>query len=239
MKGSAAVQALGLTKVYAYRPALRGLDLELPWGKLLTVFGPNGSGKSTLIRLLAGLARPSQGSVRLAGLDPGRAPAQARSLLGVVTHQTFLYDDLTGHENLRFYARLFGVKEVDQRIAALARTLALEPYLSARVGSLSHGIQKRLSMARALIHQPTILLLDEPETGLDQEALGLLESLLADHRGAGGSVVLTTHSLEGGLGMADQVAILSRGRLAYYGARDQLDLAAFRDTYARATEVSG
>lgn len=236
---SVAIQVSGLTKVYAHRPALRGLDLELPWGKLLTVFGPNGSGKSTLIRLLAGLARPTQGRVYLAGLDLGRAAAQARSLVGVVTHQTFLYDDLTGWENLRFYARLFGVQHGDRRIISLARSLALEPYLSARVGTLSHGIQKRLSMARALIHQPTILLLDEPETGLDQEALELLESLLADHRAAGGAAILTTHAIERGLGMADQVAILSEGRLAYHGARDALDTAAFRDTYARVTGLPG
>ena len=232
---TAAVHVTGLTRVYGNRAALRGLDLEVSWGQILTVFGPNGSGKTTLIRVLAGLARPTSGSARIAGFDVTRAAEEARGCVGVVTHQTLLYDDLTARENLHFHARLFGIRDAQQHVAALARTLAIEPYLGLRVRTLSHGVQKRISLARAILHSPPLLLLDEPETGLDQQALELLDSLLVQHRAAGGSAILTTHSLERGLRLADRVAILDRGRLAYQGPRDALDAADIRGIYLRTT----
>jgi heme ABC exporter ATP-binding subunit CcmA len=234
---SDAIEVSGLVKAYGPRLALRGLDLTLPWGSSLVLFGPNGSGKSTLIRVLATLAGPTAGHARVAGLDLRRQPGLVRGLVGVVTHQTLLYDDLTGHENLTFYGRLFGLQERQARIEALAGELGLEPHLNLRVRTLSHGIQKRFALARALLHSPRVLLLDEPEAGLDQDALALLEALLARHRRAGGSALLTTHNIERGLGMGDQVAILSQGRIVHQGARDTLDTAAFRRAYGQVTEV--
>ena len=231
----AAVETSGLVKSYGHRLALRGLDLMVDWGEFLTVFGPNGSGKTTLIKVLATIARPTAGLVCIAGLDPRHQAPQVHRSIGVVTHQTFLYDDLTAYENLKFYGRMFGLRDIVAQIESLSQKLGLAPYLDLRVRTLSHGTQQRVSLARALLHTPRLLLLDEPETGLDQQARGLLAELLAAHRAEGGSVLMTTHNLELGLAMGDQVAILSNGRIAYQGTRDGLDIATLRETYARYT----
>ena len=232
---TAAIQVTGLTKSYGPRPALRGLDLTLGWGESLTLFGPNGSGKSTLIKVLATLASPTAGQIRVAGLDPRHEAGRLRRLIGVVTHEPLLYEELTGEENLRFHGRMFRVQGLEARIADLAQELALERLLPLRVRTLSHGMRRRISLARALLHEPPLLLLDEPETGLDQEALGLLDGLLTRHRAAGGSLLMTTHNIEGGVSIGDRVAILRAGRIAYQGAADGLGQGGLRDLYAQVT----
>jgi heme exporter protein A len=155
----------------------------------------------------------------------------------VVTHQTFLYDELTAQENLRFYARMYGLGNADDRIEEVATTLGITSYLNARVRTLSNGMQKRVSLARAVLHRPRLLIFDEPEAGLDQEALGLVETLLDAHRLEGGSAVVTTHNVERGLSIADRVIILSNGRISYdEGARD-IEAISFRETYRDRTGV--
>ena len=144
-----------------------------------------------------------------------------------------LYADLTGYETLRFYGRMFRVPDLDHRIELVAEQMGVTRHLQARVGTLSHGMQKRLSLARALLHDPPILLLDEPETGLDQEALELLDALLTGSEGAHRTVLMTTHNLEWGLAFGDTIAILAQGRIAYQESRDRLDEAEFRDTFTR------
>ena len=232
---TAAIQAVGVTKTYGPRLALRGLDLTLGWGESLTLFGPNGSGKSTLIKVLATLASPTRGQLQVVGLDPRHEARRLRGLIGVMTHEPLLYEELTGMENLQFYGRMFGVRELEARIAALAQELALGRYLHLRVRTLSHGMRRRVSLARALLHQPPLLLLDEPETGLDQEALGLLDGLLARHRATGGSTVMTTHNIEGGVSVGDRVAILWEGRIAYQGAANGLEHGGLQDLYTQVT----
>ncbi|MBI4336846.1 MAG: heme ABC exporter ATP-binding protein CcmA [Chloroflexi bacterium] len=234
---SPALEVRGLVKSYGAHLALKGIDLVLPWGQALAMFGPNGSGKTTLIKVLATLARPTEGQVRIAGLDQRRHAALARRLIGVVGHNTFLYDDLTARENLRFYARMFGVTKPDERIAGLGEALGLALHLDRRVRTLSHGLQKRVGIARALLHDPSLLLLDEPETGLDPEAAALLESLLRRHLERGGSLVFTTHSVERGLAIASRVAVLREGRIAYTEERASLDVQAFQELYQRFTRV--
>ena len=231
-----AVSAAGLSKRFGARPVLRGLDLELGWGGVLTLFGPNGAGKTTLLRTLAGLTRHSGGDLRIAGLDAARRRAEVRPLVGVVMHQTFLYDDLTVAENLRFYARMYGLgASIAGRAAEAAEALGLAPVLNARVRTLSNGMQKRVALARAVLHRPPLLLLDEPETGLDQDAMTALESLLARHRDAGGSAIVTTHGVEQGLRIADRAAIIHAGRLVYDAPVDASDADGFRRTYAEHT----
>lgn len=231
-----AVSAAGLAKRFGARPVLRGLDLDLGWGSVLTLFGPNGAGKTTLLRTLAGLTRPSGGALHIAGVDAGRRRADVRHLVGVVMHQTFLYDDLTVAENLRFYARMYGLGAPGaDRAAEVAEALGLGGVMNARVRTLSNGMQKRAALARAVLHRPPLLLLDEPETGLDQDAMAALESLLALHREGGGSAIVTTHGVEQGLRMGDRAAILHGGRVVYDGPADASEADRFRRIYAAHT----
>ena len=230
-----AIEVRGLSKHYGGRPVVRRLDLTVPWGSTLAVFGPNGSGKTTLVKLLATLAQPTEGRITIGGLDVQRQGSAVRRHIGVVTHQPMLYDDLTPRENLRFSARMYRVRDQEGRIDAVARRLGIERYLDARVRTLSHGMQKRVGMARALLHQPRLLLLDEPETGLDQDALSVLAAVLDEHRASGGAALLTTHNVERGLAMSDTVAVLAGGRIAYQAPREAIDAALFRDVYERLT----
>ena len=220
---SAAIEARAVRVAYGATVALRGVDLAVPWGARLALLGPNGAGKSTLLRALATLTRPSGGEVRIGGCDPARDPfaaALSRRLIGVVAHQTYLYDDLTALENLRFYAALYGLRDPAGRAAELLDAVGLATKRDARARALSRGQQQRLTIARALLHDPPILLLDEPDTGLDLTAFGLLERLLLDRPG-GRTIVLATHNLRLAARLCDSFAILDAGRLAYRATSDE------------------
>lgn len=215
-----AIDARRLSKSYGRTQVLRGLDLKVPWGQTLTVLGPNGSGKTTLIKSLSTLAKPDSGEIHINGLSTRRAGVRVRRAIGVVTHEPLLYDGLTGAENLRFFARMFALDRIEERIITVAAQMGVTDRLDARVGTLSHGMRRRFSIARALLHSPRVLIMDEPESGLDQQALGLLENLIADETNPSRAVLMTTHNFERGIALADRVAILSRGRIAYDGAPD-------------------
>ena len=227
-----AIDVRGLGKSYGRTQVLRELDLQVPWGQTLTVLGPNGSGKTTLIKTLATLAKPDSGEVRIAGLSTRRSGVHVRRAIGVVTHEPLLYDGLTGAENLRFFARMFALDRIDERIDEVATQMGITNRLDARVGTLSHGMRRRFSIARALLHSPRVLIMDEPESGLDQRALGLLEAVVADRTDPNRSILMTTHNFERGIALGDRVAILSRGRIAYEGAADA---SAARAAYMRYT----
>lgn len=233
--GSTAIAAVGLRKDYGDRRVLRSVDLFVPWGETSVLFGPNGAGKTTLLRILAGLARPDAGDVQIAGLRMRRSGGRARTLVGFVGHQTLLYSDLTCRENLRFYAKLYAVDRLPGRVNRLSdrvdRRSGSVDFLSGRVDqvleqlnlvdradrrvrTLSHGMQKRLSVARAILHEPAVLLLDEPESGLDTDSVAALGDLLKDWSASGKSALLTTHSSEIGEAWADRVLTLERGRLS-------------------------
>lgn len=224
------IQDLG--KVFGSRWVLRGLNLRVERGEFLTILGPNGSGKTTLLKVLATLFRPSQGRIRIGGRDM-KEGAEVRRLLGFVGHETLLYEDLTSVENLRFYARMYDVPGAEARIKALAQEMDLAPFIEEKVRTLSHGLKKRISIARALLHNPPVILLDEPETGLDQRATAILMETLERFLGER-TVVMTTHNLERGLEMGDRVVILSQGRITYEG-RKPLDPATFPETYFKYT----
>jgi len=174
--------------------------------------GPNGSGKTTLIRVLATALRPHAGSLTIAGIDALRRPGAARRWLGVVAHQTYLYGSLTARENLRFYARLYGLPDADARIAAVLGEVGLEARADEPVATLSRGMQQRASLARAILHEPRLLLLDEPETGLDETAQDILGRLITGWAAAGHSIVLASHRLEWAEALTDRVIKLDRGR---------------------------
>ena len=230
-----AISAVGLRKDYGDRSVLRGVDVSIPWGQTAVLFGPNGAGKTTLLRILAGLARPDAGDVQIAGLRMRRSGGRARTLVGFVGHQTLLYNDLTCRENLRFYAKLYavdrlpggvnrlpgrvdrrsgGVDLLSGRVDHVLEQLNLADRADRRVRTLSHGMQKRLSVARAILHEPVVLLLDEPESGLDTDSVAALGDLLKDWSASGKSALLTTHSAEIGTAWADRVLTLERRRLS-------------------------
>jgi heme exporter protein A len=230
-----AIETEGLCRSFGSRRALVGVDLSVGNGECLAVFGPNGAGKTTLIKLLATLSRPSAGSARVQGMDIRHNAVQVRLRLGVVTHPTFLYNDLTVSENLRFYGRMYRVANLERRIEEVVSQVQLESRLHDRVGTLSHGMQKRASIARAVLHNPSILLLDEPEAGLDPHATLMMRQILDTLNSGERTVVLTTHNLERGLELADRVAILHRGEIVYQALRKDIDSGGFQEIYHRCT----
>ena len=226
-----AIEVRGLTKAFGDKPVLNGIELGVERGSRTVIFGANGSGKTTLIKVLAAIYRPSSGNIRIGGLDIGRESREVRRLIGVVGHQTYLYPDLTVGENLRFYGQMYGLSAADGRIRKLIVGLGLLAYLHERAANLSRGMQQRVSIARALIHNPAVLLLDEPETGLDRHAMGQFGKVLETAKAELKTVVMTTHNLDYGLELADSVAVIAGGRIVYQSPRSALDVAAFLDAY--------
>lgn len=211
-----AILAEGLEKSYREWPVLWGLDMSLPWGESLSLFGANGSGKTTLLRILATSARPDAGTIRIAGHDLRRHTAEVRRRVGVVGHRSYLYDDLTPRENLNYYARLYGIRDRDARISDALERVGLSARANHRVRTLSNGMERRAAIARAILHQPDVLLLDEPETGLDQDSRQMLGDLLGQWTSEGRSVVLTTHDIDLGIEWGHRSAVLSGGRLSFH-----------------------
>lgn len=228
-----AIMVDGVRVAFGTTVVLRGIDLAVPWGARLALLGPNGAGKSTLLRAIATLSRPTAGTVRIAGRDAFAEAAAVRRLIGVVAHQTYLYDELTARENLRFYAELYDLPDAAGRVEAILARVGLTARRNVRAGSLSRGQQQRLTLARALLHDPPILLLDEPDTGLDLAAFGLLETLLL---GEGRTVLLTTHNLRQAARLCDRYAILGGGRITSTGAIGAGDDAGLERTYRQITD---
>jgi heme ABC exporter ATP-binding subunit CcmA len=208
-----AIDVVGLTKSFGRMQALRSVDLTLGYGEGLALFGHNGAGKSTLIRTLCTLVRPDEGRVRIGGFDRESQAHLIRSVIGYVGHQSLLYDELTPRENLRFYARMYDIDDAQERIERGLAEVGATSYADRRVRTLSNGMQKRVAIARALLHRPRVLLLDEPETGLDQGGLDLLDAIVTAVKQGGASVVMSTHGTERGLALANRVVVLAEGRV--------------------------
>ncbi len=233
-----AVEVKELTKSFSNHLALRGIDLEVRQGESVVIFGPNGAGKTTLIKVLATIMKPSSGRILIDGLNLKNNAEEIRRRIGVVTHQTFLYSNLTAYENLEFYSRMYDVPRRKERIHEVAAMVAMTSRLHNRVGTLSRGMQQRLSLARALLNKPTIMLLDEPETGLDQRAISMFWQALQTEGGGNRSIILTTHNLERGLELGDRLLILDKGKIVYERSREALDLAGLKEAYQHSTRVT-
>ena len=217
------IEVRKLVKTFGRKPVLRGLDFSVPEGEFVAVVGPNGAGKTTLLRILASLARPTLGEVRLAGRRlPGEAGA-VRRIVGVVSHQPLLYGDLTAEENLRFYGRLYAVSELEARVQQALETVGLRPHRRDLVRTFSRGMQQRLSIGRAILHEPLVMLLDEPHTGLDPEAAVMLDRLLGQVAGEGRTVVMTSHDLQRAASLANRVDVLAGGVMAASVRKGELD----------------
>ena len=228
-----AVEARGLAKYYGPQVALDKVDLSLGEGERLAVLGSNGAGKTTLIDLLGTTLRPSAGMLRVMGFDSADAPNEVRRRVGVVAHRTYLYEELSARENLLFYGRLYGVQNPEARVEGLLKLVGIFPRRHDQIGNLSRGMQQRVALARALVHDPAVLLLDEPDTGLDQEHLDLLASLVQGNAIPPRTIVLTTHNADRALALCNRVAVLAQGRLVYQAAIADLDRAALHDAFRR------
>jgi heme exporter protein A len=236
MEEPLAIETRGLTKTFGGFPALRGLDLRVPAGETLAIFGPNGAGKTTLIKILAGVLRPSSGQILIQGEAFKDSTAHLRVKIGVVAHQSYLYGSLSAGENLSFYAKMYGVKDSAPRVSEMLQLVGLTSRRHDRVAAFSRGMQQRLALGRALLHKPDILLLDEPETGLDQQALDAMWQIIrADSTRR--TVIFTSHNFERALGACGRVAILSRGQLAFTEQSCRLDLPRLRQAYQECVGV--
>ncbi len=229
------IEVRQLRKAFGLRPVLRGVDLDVAPGECLALLGPNGAGKTTLMRILSTLASPTAGHVRVAGFPLPAAAGEVRRRLGVVAHHTLLYTDLTAEENLQLYARLYALRRPAPRIAAVLEQVGLARRARDIVRTLSRGMQQRLAIARALLPDPAVMLMDEPYTGLDPQAAAMLDALLQSMAAAGRTVLLTTHDLPRALTIANRVAILAGGTIVYTAPTTGLAPAALAETYATYT----
>jgi heme exporter protein A len=208
------IEVRNLVKNFGWKRVLRGLDFHVERGESVAVLGLNGAGKTTLLRILATLARPSGGSVNLVGQSIPSQATQVRRRIGVVLHQPLLYGDLTAEENLRYYARMYGMRTIRDRIDEILNLVGLETQRRELVRKYSRGMQQRLAIGRALLHAPDLLLFDEPYTGLDTDAVIMLDAVLKHAVSQGRTLVMTSHDLPRAAGLVDRIDILSKGRMA-------------------------
>lgn len=237
---SALIDIQGLVKAYDVLPVLRKLDLSIARGEFVALLGPNGSGKSTLLRLVSGLSRPTAGVIRVGGWELPKEAAAVRAQIGLVSHKSLLYDNLSAYENLAFFARLYNLPadRAEARITEMLAQVGLGKRARDVVRTFSRGMLQRLSIARALLHDPAILLLDEPYTGLDQDASSVLDDLLRRTRGEGRTILMTTHDLSRAATLPTRVVILSRGVIGYDAPAEKTDASQLAAIYTDITSMA-
>jgi heme exporter protein A len=224
------IETKKLSKVFGSRKALDKLSFTLPEGSFLSIFGPNGAGKTTLLRILATLARASSGDATLFGLDLKEKPDEIRERIGFISHRSMLYPDLTAEENLLFAAQLYGIEGAAGRVSEMLSAVELIGRRHDAVRTFSRGMTQRLSIARALIHDPALLFLDEPYSGLDPHAVDILDGLLANMR-EGRSFVMVSHDLQKGFDLSTHILMLAKGRLVLFDETPALDFDEFATHY--------
>ncbi len=229
-KPVAVVEADSIARAFGARRAVDGVSLRVSSGETLAIFGPNGAGKTTLLRLLGGLIRPSGGSARIGGEKLPGGP-EVRRQIGVISHRTLLYDALTARENVEFFARLYGVASPRDAAMRSLERMGIASRADAPVRSLSRGMKQRVSIARATVHNPNVVLADEPFTGLDASGARALSGLLEELRASGAALLIVTHNLEEGLSLATHAAIMHHGRIARSGDRASIVAADYADEY--------
>jgi heme exporter protein A len=219
------VSAIGLSKVIDGRPILRDVNLEVSAGEFVAVLGANGAGKSTLLKVIATLTGASSGELRLFGRRVTRDSAALRARIGLIGHQSMLYRDLTARENLEFFGRLYGVAKPVERAARLLEVVGLADRADDAVKSFSRGMVQRVAIARALVHDPELMLADEPFDGLDAPSVAATEQLLTHLNAAGKTIVLVNHDISQSLQIAKRVVVLKQGRVSIDAAARTLDVA--------------
>ena len=213
-----AIHAAALSKSFGARAAVAGIELSLDAGDCLALFGPNGAGKTTLLRLIAGLLKPTSGAVRVRGVDV-RSEPEARARVGLISHHSMLYAPLTARENVEFSARLYGLGDPRGAAARALATMKLGEHADVPLRTLSRGLTQRASIARAIVHEPTVMLLDEPYNGLDESGAAALTDMLRGVRDRGATLILVTHNVAEGLALATHAGIMTGGRFARFERR--------------------
>jgi heme exporter protein A len=209
------IETHALTKAYGWQPVLRKIDLTIERGEFVALLGPNGSGKSTLLRLITGLSKPTSGTISVGGWELPREAAAVRAQIGLVSHKALLYENLTARENLLFFCRLYNLDDHDGRIQRGLERVGLHKRAADLVRTYSRGMLQRLSIARALLHDPDVLLMDEPYTGLDVDAAATLDTLMREAHAEGHTIIMTTHELERAAALTQRAIIISRGVIAH------------------------
>lgn len=232
------IKIQGLSKSFGSLYALRDLSLEINPGDYWMIVGPNGAGKTTLLKIIATLSQPTTGAIQINGIKSDQNRIHIRRQIGFIGHQSFLYENLTAEENLKFYARMYRLDKIENRIASTLARVGLTERKNDLLRTFSRGMQQRLSIGRALLTDPTIILLDEPFSGLDQSAIenfiDLFTSLISPDR----IIIMTTHDLHLGLQLATHFAMIVRGKLVHQGLTNSYDLSGFKAQYRKLTGES-
>jgi heme exporter protein A len=232
-----ALEVRDLSRTFGARKALDNVTFDLPKGAFLSIFGPNGAGKTTMLKVLSTLTNPSKGTAKVVGLDVVQDAVQLREKIGFISHNPLLYPDLTAEENLEFFAELYCIDNPKERVRELLLAVELDHRRLDAVRTFSRGMTQRLSIARALLHHPDVIFLDEPYSGLDPHAMDILDSLIAAVR-AEHTFVMISHDLQKGLELCSHALILAKGKVVLYDEREAIDPDAFAATY-RATVGMG
>jgi ABC-2 type transport system ATP-binding protein len=222
------IELTGLTKTYGTFTAVDAIDLTVPRGELFGFLGPNGAGKTTTLRMIAGILKPTAGSVRIAGIDVATDPIAAKAQLGFIPDRPFIYEKLTGSEFLRFVAGLFGQSgaEIEHRARELMALFDLEAWRDELVESYSHGMRQKLIIASAFVHRPAVIVVDEPHVGLDPKSIKILRDLFKEYTRRGHTIMMSTHTLEAAESLCDRIAIIHAGRIAACGSMPELQAGA-------------
>ena len=207
----------GVWKYFGDYPAIRNISYRLGQSECLALIGRNGAGKTTLLRMLGGFSRPARGEIKISGGSP--RDTLTRRSIGIIGHGISVYDELSAMENLQLFGKMYGLESVNARAEQLLERVGLGRVKSGLVREFSRGMRQRLAIARAFIHEPSVLLLDEPFTSLDDRAIAVLQSLLAEANQRGASIVMSTHQLREAMELATQVVLLERGQMVFHGPR--------------------
>lgn len=218
------IELRALTKKYGSFTAVDAIDLEVPRGELFGFLGPNGAGKTTTLRMIAGILRPTSGTVRIAGVDIAVDPIAAKSQLGFIPDRPFIYEKLTGSEFLRFVAGLYGQAgaDVEHRARELMALFDLEEWRDELVESYSHGMRQKLIISSAFVHRPAVIVVDEPHVGLDPKSIKILRDLFKEYTRRGHTIMMSTHTLEAAESLCDRIAIINAGKIAACGTMEEL-----------------
>ncbi len=218
------IELIGLTKRYGSFTAVDAIDLRVPKGELFGFLGPNGAGKTTTLRMIAGILRPTAGTIRIGGVDISADPIAAKTMLGFIPDRPFIYEKLTGAEFLRFVGGLYSQngKDIEHRSRELLALFDLEQWRDELVESYSHGMRQKLIISSALVHKPDVIVVDEPMVGLDPKAARILKDLFREYVRRGHTIMMSTHTLEVAETMCDRIGIIQNGKIRALGTMDDL-----------------